>query len=89
VSRREPDAIPNTLNRFAVGVTGKGLIAILNAPLQARRRDFVEVEDAGMPEWPAVAPLTAPEALNLAAWLVAVTGRRAEFNALLDAIEKT
>jgi len=88
VSRREPD-VPATLNKFAVGVAGDGSIVILNAPLQARRRDFVEVEDAGMPEWPAVAPLTVSEALNLAAWLVAVTGRRAEFNALLDAIEKT
>ena len=85
MSRRELD----TLNKFAVGVAGDGRIAILNAPLQCRRRDFVEVEDAGMPEWPAVAPLTASEALNLAAWLVAVTGQRSRFDALLDAIEKT
>jgi len=35
------------------------------------------------------APLTKSEALTLAAWLVAVTGERAVFLEMLDAIEAT
>jgi hypothetical protein len=78
-----------TLNKFAVGAAANGTIVICNAPLQARRRDVLDDGSLSMPEWPAVAPLTVSEALNLAAWLVAVTGRREEFNRLLDAIERT
>ncbi len=87
---KNPVADVDTLNKFAVGVAGDGTIVILNAPLQAaaaRSRQLVRA--AGLTEWPAVAPLTVSEALNLAAWLVAVTGRRFEFNGILDAIERT
>ena len=78
------------LNKFAVGVAGDGTIVILNAPLQARAaRSRQLVRAAGLTEWPAVAPMTVAEALNLAAWLVAVSGRRADFDQLLDAIERT
>ena len=79
-----PEAIPDTFNKFAVGGTTDGGIVILNAPLQAMHRP-----GAGLPDWPAIAPLSAAEALNLAAYIVAVSGRRAEFLALLDAIERT
>jgi hypothetical protein len=89
-----PDA-PNTLNRFAVGVNGDGWIVILNLPLLARLAPAPAEDHHGrpvspaLPEWPAVAPLAHPEALNLAAWLVAVSGQRAVFLRLLDAVERT
>lgn len=92
--RRRQYVFPNpvdvdTLNKFGVGVTGDGKIVVLNPPLQARR--LVTGTDAmdTMPAWPAVAPLTVPEALNLAAWLVTVTGRRFQFDVILDEIERT
>ena len=79
---------PDTLNKFVVGSAANGTIVILNPPLQARRRAAGIAGDT-MPEWPAVAPLTVSEALNLAAWLVAVSGRRDEFDRLLEAIQAT
>ena len=80
---------PNTMNKFLVGagVGERAGIVILNLPLLARRGDLQP--GAGMPEWPALAPLTADEAINLAAWLVAVSGKRAEFLRLLKAVEAT
>lgn len=87
---KNPVAEADTLNKFAVGVAGDGSIVILNAPLQAdQARSKRIVEGAGLSAWPAVAPLSVSEALNLAAWLVAVTGRRFEFDGILDAIEAT
>jgi hypothetical protein len=77
----------DTINKFAVGGAANGTIVVLNAPLQARRRVMGTNAMDTMPEWPAIAPLTVSDALNLAAWLVAVTGRRDEFGQLLDAIE--
>ncbi len=88
-----PAAPPNTLNRFAVGAGGEffgtvpGQIVILNLPLNARRSD--QVEGTAMPHWPVPAPLTADEAINLAAWLVALSGKRAEFLELLEAVMRT
>ena len=76
----------DTINKFAVGGAANGTIVVLNAPLQARRRVMGTNAMDTMPEWPAIAPLTVSDALNLAAWLVAVTGRRDEFQQLLDAI---
>lgn len=76
----------DTLNKFRVGIASDGTIAVLNPPLQARRLvPGANLTDT-MPEWPAIAPLTVAEALNLAAWIVAVTGRRFEFNSALDEI---
>lgn len=77
-----------TLNKFCVG-SHAAQIAIANLPIAARwRADQIEIAPP-LPEWPGVALLTSDEALNLAAWLVAVTGRRREFLELLEAIEKT
>jgi hypothetical protein len=86
---KQPEVLPDTLNKFCVGASIDGRIAILNVPLQARQLATGTDAIDSMPLWPAVAPLTASEALNLAAWLVAVTGRRAEFLRLLDAVEAT
>ncbi len=71
-----------TFNKFGVDVDDAGAIVIGNAPLQARRRPGAE-----MPDWPAVAPLSPDEAINLAAWLVAKAGAdRARFLELLDLV---
>lgn len=80
---KNPVAV-DTFNKFGVGGTSDGKIVILNAPLQAMHRP-----GAGLPDWPAIAPLSPGEALNLAAWIVAITGRRFEFNAVLDEIQAT
>jgi len=83
---------PDTLNKFAVAVHSSGQIAVLNAPLQARDGVQSSGQDS-MPRWPAIAPLSTADALNLAAWLVAVArvngATREEFDRLLDAIENT
>jgi hypothetical protein len=76
------DDPPNTLNKFLVGALADQVV-ILNLPLTARRGM------GEMPDYPVPAPLTPDEALSLAAWLVAITGRRADFDRLLDAIERT
>ncbi len=74
----------------AIGVTNsigtsETRVQILNLPLLART-----IPGGGaLPLWPAPAPLSQNEALNLAAWLVAVTGRRADFLRLLDEVEST
>jgi hypothetical protein len=78
-----PDPVA-LLNKFLVGVQPNGQIRILNMPLQARPEGL---EISSLPQWPATAPLTADEALNLAAWLVEATGRRADLDRILDEIE--
>lgn len=73
----------DVINKFLVGDQG-GKVMILNLPLQARPTA------PGQFEWPHVGPLERDEALNLAAWLVAITAvDRAEFLRLLDAVEAT
>lgn len=72
----------DTFNKFMVGA-GHGGIVILNLPLQARG------QRNSMPGWPAAGPLTEDEALSLAAWLVACTGKRDRFNEVLDAVLST
>lgn len=75
-------------NKFLVGTVGTGDVVILNLPLQARSAqqpstavDFVgpngQIQHLAGADpvgwrWPATAPLSRGEALNLAAWLVAV-----------------
>lgn len=66
-----PNVTRNTINKFAVAGQGKEIV-ILNLPIVAALR-----EGGDMPAWPTPAPLTKGEALNLAAWLVAITGERA------------
>jgi hypothetical protein len=79
-------------NKFAVTVHPSGQISVLNPPLQARGGVSPSGQDT-MPRWPAIAPLSPDEALNLAAWLVATAQRvctgdaRTQFNLLLGAIE--
>jgi hypothetical protein len=71
-------------NKFIVGAEmGGDAIVILNLPITHRRGR------GSMPDFPVPAPLTKSEALTLAAWLVAVTGERAVFLEMLDAIEAT
>jgi hypothetical protein len=64
---------------------GCPLVEILNLPLKAR----TENGGGALPLWPAPAPLRLDEAINLAAWIVAMTGRRAEFLRLLEEIERS
>jgi excisionase family DNA binding protein len=59
-----------TANRFRVCAEGDK-IEILNLPITSRRGG-----DGSMPDFPVVDALTTDEALNLAAWLVAITDRR-------------
>jgi hypothetical protein len=77
------DEHPNVFNKFAVaGQIRDDQVLLLGLPVQRAPND----PDRGF----CVRPLSRDEALNLAAWLVAVSGRpRAEFLALLDAIERT
>lgn len=83
---------PDVLNRFAVSVHSSGQIVVLNPPLQPRE---VSTPLDNMRARHVVAPLSADDALNLAAWLVAVAhvsgggAARAAFDRLLDAILKT
>ena len=73
----------DTLNKFCVAVKGDHVL-ILNLPLS-----YYRSEGSIMPEFPVSAPLTHEEALSLAAWLVAVTGKRERFLELLHAVENT
>lgn len=85
------------MNKFLVGASADGkAICVLNLPMEYRLADVLKeigILAASSPTdvraWPAPAPFTPDEALNLAAWLVAVTGRRADFLALLDAVQAT
>ena len=79
----QPAERPDTFNKFAVaGQIRKDQVLLLGLPVQRAPNDA----DRGY----CVRPLSPGEALNLAAWLVAVSGRpRAEFLELLDAIERT
>jgi hypothetical protein len=93
---RAPLTAPDTINRFMVGANVAGQIVILNLPMGVRATVTTPAVDhegtpvmPALPEWPAVGPLTAEEAINLAAWLVAVSGKRAEFVRLLAAVEST
>jgi len=93
---RAPLTAPNTINKFLVGArAGADQVVILNLPLQARAQLQLRTHDPNLdkadelPEWPAVGPLTPDEAINLAAWLVAVSGKKREFLELLAAVEKT
>lgn len=93
---RAPLTAPNTLNRFMVGSSVNGQIVILNLPMGVEAGVTTPAVDhegttvaPALPRWPAVGPINSDEAINLAAWLVAVSGRRAEFLLLLDAVEKT
>lgn len=79
-----------------VGANVGGQIVILNLPLGVGATVTTPAVDGrgnpvapALPRWPAVGPLTASEAINLAAWLVAVSGRKPEFLELLAAVEKT
>jgi len=79
-------------NKFLVSVHSSGHIVVLNLPLQARAVSN-PVDTATLKHWPAVAPLTTDEALNLAAWLVAVAqvggATREDFDRLLHAVLNT
>lgn len=73
----------DTFNKFAVaGNIRPGQVVIVGLPVE---RGPV-VHERGF----CVRPLSTDEALNLAAWLVAVSGRpRADFLELLTAIERS
>ena len=73
----------DVFNKFAVaGELRNGEVVILGLPVQRGPNDA----ERGY----CVRPLSGEEALNLAGWLVAVSGRsRAEFLELLDAIMST
>ena len=72
-------------NKLLVGGSTDGTIQILNLPMKAR----TSPGGGALPLWPAPAPLRPDEAINLAAWLVALSGRRAAFLRLLDEIERS
>lgn len=72
------------INKFAVAARGKEIV-ILNPPLPARAP---ERGGSGLPGWPAVGPFSQDEALNLAAWIVAITGQRDRFLELLEQVER-
>jgi hypothetical protein len=73
----------DTFNKFAVaGRIRDDQVLLLGLPVQPAPND----PQRGY----CVRPLSPDEALNLAAWLVAVSCRpRAEFLELLDAVERT
>jgi hypothetical protein len=70
------------VNKFGVALEGDTVV-IRNLPLQA----MPAADAPGGMKWPAPAPLSCDEAIDLAVWLIKVTGHRPMFDVISDELE--